>query len=80
MTDFVAIMDLWPSLAELARDVGVDEHRPRMWKHRGVIPPRHWPAVVNAAEARGFDGVTADRLSRAYAQALPVASTPETCE
>jgi hypothetical protein len=80
MSDFLVIIDKWPSCAELARDVGVDEHRPRMWRHRGIIPPRYWREVIRAAHARGHGDVTSDRLVAAYADSFPAQRLEETCE
>jgi hypothetical protein len=70
MNCFAAILDLWPSGADLARDIGVETYLPRMWRHRGVIPPRYWPVIVDCARRRGFDGVSVEILSAAYADAL----------
>jgi hypothetical protein len=34
------------------------------WRARGGIPPRHWPALVDLASARGIEGVTWETLRR----------------
>ena len=80
MSDFLVIIDKWPSAAELARDVGVEDHHPRMWRYRGVIPPRYWRQVVKAAQARGYRDVDSDRLVEAYAEIFPVPRPEEACE
>lgn len=59
---FVAVIDLWPSAAELARDLGVKEVTARAWRSRG-IPAEYWRELVKAANDRGITGVTFDRLA-----------------
>jgi hypothetical protein len=48
---------------ELARSLGLDMSVTFRWPKRG-IPSRRWPAIIEMAEARGIDGVTADALLR----------------
>lgn len=63
------LMGLWPSDAEFARDVGLKENHPSVFKDRRSIPVRHWPAIIEAAQRRAqepggrkFKAVTADAL------------------
>jgi hypothetical protein len=61
---FSAIIGLWPSAADFARDVGVSNVvSVRVWKHRDHIPSDKWAVVVKAADQRGFSGVTLELLA-----------------
>jgi hypothetical protein len=61
---FAAIIELWPSAAELSRDLTyVKEVTVRAWKVRG-IPAEYWAEIATAALARGIRGVTIKRLAR----------------
>lgn len=62
------IFDLWPSMAELARDLGEKEVTVRAWKRRGSIPANRHVAVVEAADRRGL-GLSFEALARACARA-----------
>lgn len=53
---------IWPSAADLARDLKLPYPTVASWGVRGGIPPRRWAAVVAAAKARGFD-LTLDQLA-----------------
>jgi hypothetical protein len=35
-------------------------------RNRGIIAPRHWPAVINAAKRQKISGVNVEWLSNAY--------------
>ena len=64
---FDAILDLWPSLADLARDISEAPETVRMWKYREHIPPKHWGPILRAATSRGieisFDDLEAARMA-----------------
>lgn len=69
---FSQIIDLWPSLRELWRDM--EGHHPdmayetvRAWRTRNSIKSKYFDALVAAAKRRGFDGVTYEVLSHAAA-------------
>lgn len=53
---------IWPTAAEMARDLGIPYATVNSWLYRGEIPPRRWAQVVRAAKARGFD-LTLDQLA-----------------
>ncbi len=63
MRTFSAVVNAWPSAAELARDLGISEIRTRAWRNREMIPAENWLAVVEAANRRGIEGVTLDLLA-----------------
>lgn len=60
---FRAVIDLWPSCAEFARDIDAPYNTAAAWYGRNSIPPEHWAAIIVAAERRGFEGVTAEALT-----------------
>lgn len=46
------IFDIWPSVADFARDLGVAPSTAGSWRVRG-IPPGRDPQVIEAARKRG---------------------------
>lgn len=68
MQNVVEIFSLWPSDAELARDLGVPYPTISAWKQRGSIPSPYWWHITRAAKARGLSGVTTDLLARLHAR------------
>ncbi len=63
ITSFADLIDMWPTHEALADDVGVKSNLPPVWKHRNMIPSRHWLAVVASADRRGYELVTLDLLA-----------------
>jgi hypothetical protein len=63
METFPEIIALWPSAEALGADIGEPGLNVRAWKRRKAIPPEHWVALVAAADRRGIDGVTYERLA-----------------
>jgi hypothetical protein len=59
---------LWPSDAELARDLGVPYPTVAAWKQRGSIPASYWRRLLRAAKARRLTQVTADLLTDLHAR------------
>ena len=60
------IIGLWPSMAELGRDLGLPYPTVAAWKQRGSIPVAYWRELVGAAQRRGFREVNADLLIAAH--------------
>lgn len=58
----------WPSMAELARDIGANPIAVRHWKLRGSIPADYDLRIVKAAELRSFP-VTLETLAHLRASA-----------
>ena len=56
------IIDLWPSLSDLAGDVDQDREAVRLWRKRNRIPNRHWTAIAYASRKRRL-GVTVEELA-----------------
>ncbi len=57
------IFDMWPTAADLARDIGENEVTVRHWKRRRSIPAHFDVSIVRAAESRGFT-LTFDRIAK----------------
>jgi hypothetical protein len=57
------VFSIWPSLAEMARDLDVDYQRLAKWSQRGRIPPESWDAVISAARRKRV-AVSAALLNR----------------
>jgi hypothetical protein len=65
MHTFREVIDLWPSQAAMAADLGVERGAIAVWKHRNSIPPEHWPVVIAKAAIRGLQGITLETLAAA---------------
>lgn len=63
MEDFRAIIVKWPDLDALAADAGAGKEAVKKWKRRNTIPAEYWAGLIQAAETRGIQGVTADVLA-----------------
>ncbi|MEA1674077.1 hypothetical protein [Nitrospirillum sp. BR 11163] len=60
---FADIISMWPSMADLARDIRASHGAVRVMKVRGRIPDEYWQDLVAGASRRGIDGVTLERLA-----------------
>lgn len=60
-TDFTAVIDLWPSVADLAGDIGEKTDTVRKWRTRNAIPSDKWARVVEASKKRRYK-ITASLL------------------
>jgi len=67
-SSFESVISLWPSLAELAKDIGVDVSHAQTMKTRDSIPSRFWGDLEDAARRRGISEVTAKQLSHIEAK------------
>jgi hypothetical protein len=52
MTVMEKLLQIWPTTAALAQDLGLPYQTVAAWKDRG-IPARRAPAIVHAARSRG---------------------------
>lgn len=68
MRSVLDIFALWPSDAELGRDIGLRYNTVSAWKQRGSIPGAYWRDLVRAAQRRGHFGVTAEILADLHAR------------
>jgi hypothetical protein len=73
------LIGLWPepSLTTFASDIRVPVKNASAMKSRDSINVDYWPDVIAAAEGRGFEGVTYERLALMHAKRPAVASTAE---
>lgn len=55
---------MWPTLADLAKDLGKPYPTVAAWKQRGSIPARYDMALISAAKQRGRN-LTLEQLARA---------------
>lgn len=63
-----ALLGRWPSVAEFARDIGINPSHAQTMKTRGSIPVDYWPATIVAAKQRHIEGVTAEHLLKLHAR------------
>jgi hypothetical protein len=64
------VIAAWPSVAELARDLGIPYPTVAAWKQRGFIRPEYWHDIVRAARRRGHPEITAELLAKIHARKL----------
>lgn len=69
-------IDLWPSLADFASDIGVAYGTAKAMRRRSSIPPKYWETMVAKADDRGIACVTYEALATA-ATPSSTASNPE---
>ena len=62
------IINLWPSAADLARDLDIPGDNVRKWKFHNRIPGWFFSKLEAAAARRGIEGVTVKGLSDWLAQ------------
>ncbi len=62
MQNVADIFAVWPSDADLARDIGLSYPTVASWKQRGSIPVTYWRPIINAARKRRHPEITADLL------------------
>jgi hypothetical protein len=67
MQNVADIFAIWPSDADLARDIGLSYSTVAAWKQRGSIPVAYWLPVIHAARKRRHPEITADLLLELHA-------------
>jgi hypothetical protein len=65
MHTFGTLLDRWPSIPELARDLGMPAPTVHSWKRRNTVHVEHWPALIASARRLGVRGITLESLMRA---------------
>ncbi len=68
MRSYRDVIDQWPSVSELASDIGEKAFTVRKWRTRNSIPAEKWDALLKAAKKRGFS-MNADQLMKLAAAA-----------
>lgn len=56
------VFKCWTTVADFARDIGVDPVRARQWKNRRSIPASYDKRIVAVAEHRAFP-ITLEKLA-----------------
>jgi uncharacterized protein YjcR len=64
MRTFKEVIDLWPSVDELAEDLGKKPNTVRKWRVRNSVPADEWMRLIQSARARGIERVNADALAK----------------
>lgn len=54
---------LWPTIVTFAQDIGAEYEAAKGMRRRGAIPPGYWRNMVLAAQRRGLELVTYERLA-----------------
>ena len=67
MRSAAEIIDLWPSRADLARDLDVSYQTVSKWRLRRSIPPVYWKRLLISASTHAIPNVTAMALVDAHA-------------
>jgi hypothetical protein len=62
------VFAVWPTDADLGRDIGISYPTVSAWKQRGSIPAPYWRDVIRAARRRGHPEVTAELLVDLHAR------------
>lgn len=58
---FADIVSLWPSIEDLARDVGATPDRAYKWRARDNIPAEYWQRLIDSGANRGIE-ITPEQL------------------
>jgi hypothetical protein len=68
MQNVAEIFAIWPSDADLAREIGLSYPTVASWKQRGSIPVAYWRPLIQAARKRKHPEITADLLVELHAR------------
>jgi hypothetical protein len=66
MQNVAEIFAIWPSDADLAREIGQSYSTVSAWKQRGSIPVAYWRAIIGAARKRRHPEITANLLLKLH--------------
>ena len=65
---FRQLVDLWPSVAEFAKDLRCRENTAHVMRFRDSIHSRWWAQIVEGAKRRRIKGITFEVLARLQAE------------
>jgi hypothetical protein len=68
MRTVAELFSLWPSDADLVRDLGLPYQTVVAWKQRGSVPVAYWYDLIRAAHRRGLSQITSERLVELHAR------------
>lgn len=63
MRTFDDVIRAFGGPASFARAIGIEPFHGQTMKTRGSIPPKHWPAVEEAAERLNIEGISKEVLA-----------------
>lgn len=63
------LFSLWPTAADMARDIGENPVTVRSWRTRGSIPAKHDLKIIERARQKG-GSITFEDLARARASSF----------
>lgn len=63
MRSITDVFGLWPTLAEMAREIGHPYDNVVKWRRRAAIPSHAWADVIRGAERRGSVVTPSDLLA-----------------
>lgn len=72
---FREIVELWPSHADMAVDVGAPVTTVRKWSQRNSIPAEWWASLLRTENAR-TNGITSELLTDLAARAPAAPAEP----
>ena len=68
LTSYAALIALWPSTADLARDLSEPYDTVKRWRQRDSIPARAHRDVIRAAHERGLHQITCELMDEIAAR------------
>lgn len=72
MTTFSDIIQCFGGPAKFAKAIGIKGFHAQSMKTRDSIPPAYWSDTVTAAQQRGIEGVTLQKLAEIAKEAREV--------
>lgn len=67
-SSFVEVINRWPSMAELARDIESRQGVVNQWRNRNSIPAHAFPSIAAAATRRGYEGISVELFAEIAAK------------
>ena len=62
------VMSIWPTIAEMSRDIQVNQRSLYSMWNRRKISARYWPALIEAAHRRGHKEISSELLMQLHAK------------
>lgn len=57
------LFGMWPTVSDLARDIGRPVQTVASWKARKSVPGSEFVPIASAAKARGIEGVSVEAIA-----------------
>lgn len=67
---FTDILKLWPSFADLARDLGLPYTTVASWAARNTIPVAYWQPLIKIANKRNITGLSVELFLKLKARGI----------